>query len=126
MEFSFKEDLFYAILNLLWNILTWGWVDWALFILFFIIAAIIGLGLLSERGVVIYILKEKYIFLKEYSYIWLRQHISFVRGYLHVLNHQKDQVNWRVWLVLFICLCIIVGAIVGVYFYFSPVEEVLV
>jgi|SRR6056297_1670619 len=123
MDFSFKEDLFLATINLLWVILTYGWVSEIIFVCFLIAGLIIFISLLFKKNVIWWILKDKYSIAKSYLVLWTIGKIIFLKGYFYVIKFQFRYYNWRLWVIIIIALVVIVGSLVGVYFFFSSATE---
>jgi hypothetical protein len=112
MDYSFSKNLFLACFNLLWNILSYGYVGLILSIIFSLCAILYFIILIKNYKIILFLIKDKFSFLKNYIYLWVSEKINFIKYTIYMLSHQSDNLDKKKLIILIIIFIIVIGFLV--------------
>jgi len=111
MDFAFNKDLFMAILNFVWLILTYGYIPHILMVFCISVTVMYLIILILQWQVIRYVVTDKYYFLKGYLYFWSLEKYYFIKSYVRaywVIAKEMDSGTWfAVGIGIFITIAII-------------------
>lgn len=117
MDYSFSDELFKAILNLFWNILTWGWIAEIIFFFFCVVAVLYFVMILSNWQLVKVLVGDKFYYFKGLLYFWIREKYYFTKGYIEVIFYDLKYWSLNQWIVVIIFILVII-IVIGVIIFF--------
>ena len=115
MDFTLKEDLFNGILNLLWIVLTYGYIPHILlgFSLIFLFFTLLMIG--TEYRVIRFLIMDKYYFFRNFMYYWVIEKIRFAKSYYMTIKFSFSHYNIYAWVILSAGLLLVVLFVVVLY-----------
>ena len=102
MDFTLSEDLFMAILNLIWIVVTYGYIPHILFTFAVLVSVFYFLILLSFYREIKFILIDKYYFMKGYLYFWSLEKYHFTKSYIRAYYYIMKEWDSSIWIALII------------------------
>lgn len=116
LDFNFVDNPIKALVNVIFNIMTWGWIAEISLGILVIMWLFVFAILILERKKIKFLIKDKYYFLKAYLYYYLVEKIRYLKSYWYEIGFRFQHWDSRMWIIT---ITILILFLAFLYFLFT-------
>lgn len=109
LDFNFVDNPIKALVNVIFNIMTWGWIAEIFLGILIIMWIFVFTILIIERKKIKFLIKDKYYFLKAYLYYYLIEKIRYLKSYYYEIAFRFQHWDTRMWIITILILILFFG-----------------
>lgn len=106
------SELVFNIKYKMFQVLTFGWIAWIIFIVGVLVLFMSLFALLSHYKIIKYSFIEKFLFMKQYLYLVMIQNTAFVKFWVYEILHEYNKSKTIYIICAIIAILLIVAYII--------------